>query len=139
MNGQKLYDNYYNAHLKQIQLEEVEAALPQLQERAYQLSGQRLGKHLEKRREYYQVLCFVHGKLFTACHSPKLQFPCLAVLVIRKRKKQGWPRSNWSDILFSLLEKTHSRKLKAHLPQLLLNLPSLQPCLMLTLPPLLRC
>ena len=69
MNGQKLYDNYYNAHLKQIQLEEVEAALPQLQERAYQLSGQRLGKHLEKRREYYQVPCFVHGKLFAACHQ----------------------------------------------------------------------
>ena len=70
MNGQKLYDNYYNAHLKQIQLEEVEAALPQLQERAYQLSGQRLGKHLENRREYYQVLCSVHGMLFAACHSP---------------------------------------------------------------------
>lgn len=54
--GQKLYDNYYNAQLKQIQLEEVESgSTPHLQERAYQLSGQRLGKHLEKRREYYQV------------------------------------------------------------------------------------
>lgn len=57
--GHALYDDYYKAHLKQFKLEGAEdgqtANIQQtVEERAYTLSGMRLEKHLDKKREVYQ-------------------------------------------------------------------------------------
>lgn len=55
MNGQKLYDNYYNAHVKQFRLEDAESSVSQAEEKAALLTGRRLEKHFEKKREHYIV------------------------------------------------------------------------------------
>ena len=58
--GHALYDNYYKAHLKQFKLEgteegqQAEQVQQTIEERAYTLSGMRLEKHLDKKREVYQ-------------------------------------------------------------------------------------
>ena len=55
MNGQKLYDNYYNAHVKQFRLEDAESNMSQAEEKATLLTGRRLDKQLDKKREHYIV------------------------------------------------------------------------------------
>ena len=54
--GHALYDNYYRAHVKQFKLEEAEKEDHEsgLEKRAYTLTGMRLEKHLDKKREMYQ-------------------------------------------------------------------------------------
>ena len=53
--GHVLYDNYYKAHIKQFKLEDPETTGGRTaEERAYSLTGMRLEKHLDKRREEYQ-------------------------------------------------------------------------------------
>ena len=56
--GHALYDNYYKAHVKQFKLEEAEKTdkdvATGLEQRAYTLTGMRLEKHLDKKREMYQ-------------------------------------------------------------------------------------
>lgn len=57
--GHALYDNYYKAHLKQFKLEGADEThhldiQQTIEERAYTLSGMRLEKHLDKKREVYQ-------------------------------------------------------------------------------------
>lgn len=53
--GHALYDNYYKAHIKQFKLEDAEQQADRsAEERAYSLTGMRLEKHLEKKREEYQ-------------------------------------------------------------------------------------
>ena len=54
--GHSLYDNYYKAHVKQFKLEEAEKPDKDtgLEQRAYTLTGMRLEKHLDKKREMYQ-------------------------------------------------------------------------------------
>ena len=58
--GHALYDNYYRAHVKQFKLEEAEKDDQEsgqesgLEKRAYTLTGMRLEKHLDKKREMYQ-------------------------------------------------------------------------------------
>jgi hypothetical protein len=50
-----LYDNYYKAHIKQFKLEDAgQQSDISAEQRAYSLSGMRLEKHLDKRREEYQ-------------------------------------------------------------------------------------
>lgn len=54
--GHTLYDNYYKAHIKQFKLEDAETQMSgtSAEQRAYSLSGMRLEKHLDKKREEYQ-------------------------------------------------------------------------------------
>jgi amyloid beta A4 precursor protein-binding family B protein 1-interacting protein len=53
--GHTLYDNYYKAHIKQFKLEDAgQQSDISAEQRAYSLSGMRLEKHLDKRREEYQ-------------------------------------------------------------------------------------
>ena len=53
--GHTLYDNYYRAHIKQFKLEDAEHQSEiTAEQRAYSLSGMRLERHLDKRREEYQ-------------------------------------------------------------------------------------
>ena len=54
--GHTLYDNYYKAHIKQFKLEDAETQTSgtSAEQRAYSLSGMRLEKHLDKKREEYQ-------------------------------------------------------------------------------------
>ncbi len=58
--GHSLYNNYYKAHVKQFKLEEAEKTddtnqdQTTMEQRAYTLTGMRLEKHLDKKREVYQ-------------------------------------------------------------------------------------
>lgn len=52
--GKQLYDNYYKAHVKQFKLEGAEGEEASLQQRLHSLSGYRLEKHLDRKREAYQ-------------------------------------------------------------------------------------
>ena len=54
--GHSLYDNYYKAHVKQFKLEETDKVTGEstLEQKAYTLTGMRLEKHLDKKREMYQ-------------------------------------------------------------------------------------
>ena len=53
-NGHTLYDNYYKAHVKQFKLEDAETTESMFEQKAYSLTGMRLEKHLDKKRELYQ-------------------------------------------------------------------------------------
>ena len=52
--GKQLYDNYYKAHVKQFKLEEAGGEESQFEQRMHSISGYRLEKHLDKKREAYQ-------------------------------------------------------------------------------------
>lgn len=52
--GKQLYDNYYKAHVKQFKLEDAEGEGGHIEQRMHSISGYRLEKHLDKKREAYQ-------------------------------------------------------------------------------------
>ena len=52
--GKQLYDNYYKAHVKQFKLEDAEGEVAHIEQRMHSISGYRLEKHLDKKREAYQ-------------------------------------------------------------------------------------
>ena len=52
--GKQLYDNYYKANVKQFKLEDAEGESSQIEKRMHSISGYRLEKHLDRKREAYQ-------------------------------------------------------------------------------------